>query len=97
MNKWVVESKAFECQKSSPNGARFELPKISVVAWESRPVGAPSKLSKREPRADAPWAVESRPLGADARPVSRSQESQFGNVLIAIFDNHERRAFPRPH
>src|SRR5665213_4433089 len=48
----------------SPEGARFQCPQTHRVTRESRPGGALGFLWAPKPRADAPWAIESRPLGA---------------------------------
>ncbi len=54
-------------KSESPNGARFLDMEHAVRTRESRPVGAQSIAGTCQPRANAPWAIESRPFGAEAR------------------------------
>lgn len=52
----------------SPNGARFlDAESVTLLQMSLAPLGLCRSLGMRQPRAKTPWAVESRPLGADER------------------------------
>jgi len=53
--------------RHSPDGARFPPGSALWHTQESRPVGAFRPFGWSSPRAKTPWAIESRPVGADGR------------------------------
>jgi hypothetical protein len=85
-------------------GAGFQWPRIYCAIRESRPIGA-SRLSwAAEPRGDAPWAIESRPLGAppstssprNACPgINSATPSNNGFMLNLLIAAHAKRSMAR--
>src|SRR5258708_22170 len=67
---WVaIQQESLALKGAIPNGGIILAPKR-----ESRPVGAFRIISAIQPRAAAPWAIESRPLGALSSTSSRPHQ-----------------------
>jgi hypothetical protein len=74
----------WEAKSTRRKPQRGEIPAGEILgrARESRPVGAVLIYVKRDPRADAPWAIESRPFGAHAR---LRRKRRTGRKRVRVF------------
>src|SRR5438477_10225156 len=75
-------------ETKAPTGRDSRRGKIVRQIGNRAPLGLPQFRWMRQPRADAPWAAESRPLGADARLRRRRP---IGTILAHLFTTDSRR------
>src|SRR5258708_1408627 len=84
--------------RPSPEGARFRQPHAHCNDKGISPRWGFTYMSPTQPRADAPWAVESRPLGAEpatSSPKKVQFREQFWLLFLRLYLSQNHRSFMR--